>query len=64
MPARVDGFVETQLAVSRDTVSWTRWREPFIGRGEAGAWDYGMVYTDGPIPPQRFSSCSTTWPAT
>ena len=33
MPARVDGFVETQLAVSRDTVAWTRWREPFIARG-------------------------------
>ena len=49
MPARVDGFVETQLAVSRDTVAWTRWREPFIGRGEAGAWDWGMVYADGPI---------------
>ena len=49
MPARVDGFVDTQLAVSRDTVAWTRWREPFIGRGEAGAWDWGMVYTDGPV---------------
>ena len=49
MPARVDGFVETQLAVSRDTVAWTRWRQPFIGRGEAGAWDYGMVYADGPL---------------
>ena len=49
MPARVDGFVESQLAVSRDTVAWTRWREPFIARGEAGAWDYGMVYADGPI---------------
>ena len=49
MPARVDGFVDTQLAVSRDTVAWTRWREPFIGRGEAGAWDWGMVYADGPI---------------
>ena len=49
MPARVDGFVDTQLAVSRDTVAWTRWREPFIARGEAGAWDWGMVYTDGPV---------------
>ena len=49
MPARVDGFVDSQLAVSRDTVSWTRYREPFIARGEPGAWDYGMVYADGPI---------------
>ena len=49
LPARVDGFVETQLAVSRDTVSWTRYRQPFIPRGEADAWDWGMVYTDGPI---------------
>ena len=49
LPARVDGFVDTQLAVSRDTVSWQRFREPFIPRGAAGAWDWGMVYTDGPI---------------
>lgn len=49
LPARIDGFVETQLAVSRDTFSWQRLREPFIPRGEAGAWDWGMVYTDGPI---------------
>ncbi len=49
LPARIDGFVETQLAVSRDTLSWKRFREPFIPRGEAGAWDWGMVYTDGPI---------------
>ena len=49
LPARVDGFVETQLAVSRDTVSWTRYRHPFIPRGVADAWDWGMVYADGPI---------------
>ena len=30
-------------------VSWTRYRQPFIPRGEAGAWDWGMVYADGPI---------------
>ena len=49
LPARVDGFVDTQLAVSRDTVAWTRIREPFIPRGDAGAWDWGMIYGDGPI---------------
>lgn len=49
LPARVDGFVDTQLAVSRDTVNWTRWREPFLERGAAGAWDWGMVYGDAPI---------------
>ena len=49
LPARVDGFVETELAVSRDTVAWKRWRQPFIARGQAGAWDWGMVYADGPI---------------
>lgn len=49
LAARIEGFVETQLAVSRDTFSWQRFREPFIARGEAGAWDWGMIYTDGPI---------------
>ena len=49
LPARVDGFVDTQLAVSRDTVAWKRYRQPFIPRGEAGAWDWGMLYADGPI---------------
>jgi hypothetical protein len=49
IPARVEGTVDTQLAVSRDTVSWTRWREPFLERGEPGAWDWGMVYGDAPI---------------
>ena len=47
--ARVDGVVDTQLAVSRDTVGWRRFREPFIPRGAAGAWDWGAIYTDGPI---------------
>lgn len=47
--ARVDGYVDTQLAVSRDTVSWKRYRKPFIRRGDAGAWDWGMLYGDGPI---------------
>lgn len=49
LPARVDGFVDTQLAVSRDTVHWTRWREPFLARGAAGAWDWGMVYGESAI---------------
>lgn len=49
MPARVDGFVDTQLAASRDTVSWKRFRQPFIPRGEPGAWDWGMLYADGPV---------------
>jgi hypothetical protein len=47
--ARVDGYVDTQLAVSRDTVSWTRYRQPFLPRGVPGAWDGGMLYGDGPI---------------
>lgn len=49
LAARIDGFVETQLAVSRDTFSWQRLRKPFIPRGAPGAWDWGMIYTDGPI---------------
>ena len=47
--ARVDGYVDTQLAVSRDTVSWTRYRQPFLRRGVPGAWDGGMLYGDAPI---------------
>ena len=49
LAARVDGVVDTQLAVSRDTMAWTRYREPFIPRGTPGAWDWGAVYADGPI---------------
>ncbi len=49
IPARADGIVDSQLAVSRDTVQWTRWREPFIERGGPGAWDWGMLYADAPI---------------
>ncbi|MSP12804.1 MAG: hypothetical protein EXR62_07585 [Chloroflexi bacterium] len=48
-PARIDGFVHGQLAVSRDTASWKRYREPFITRGQPGAWDWGTVYPDTPI---------------
>jgi hypothetical protein len=65
MPARVDGFVDSQLAVSRDTVAWKRYREPFIPRGEAGAWDWGMVYADAPILHDRqlwffYGACNLT----
>jgi len=49
IPARIDGFVEPQLAVSRNTVSWTRYRQPFIQRGQPGAWDWGQVYASGPV---------------
>ncbi len=49
LAARVDGSVDTQLAVSRDTVSWTRYRKPFLHRGSPGAWDGGMLYGDAPI---------------
>jgi len=41
--------VDTQLAVSRDTVSWTRWRQPLLERGGPGAWDWSMLYGDAPI---------------
>ncbi len=47
--ARIDGFVDTELAVSRDTVSWTRFREPFIPRGQSDSWDWGMLFSDAPI---------------
>ena len=47
--ARIDGVVDVQLAVSRDTVSWKRYREPLILRGKPGAWDWGMLYADAPI---------------
>ena len=49
LPARVDGIVEPQLAVSRNTVSWTRYRQPFIPRGAPGTWDWGSIYASGPI---------------
>ena len=49
LPARVDGLVEPQLAVSRNTVSWRRYREPFIERGAPGSWDWGCIYAAGPL---------------
>ncbi len=49
LAARVDGVVDLQLASSRDTVSWKRFREPLVSRGEPGAWDWGTIYGDGPI---------------
>jgi hypothetical protein len=48
-PIRTDGWIDTQLAVSRDTLSWTRYREPLIERGAPGAWDWGMLSGDAPI---------------
>ena len=49
LAARVDGFVDSQLAVSRDTVHWRRWRLPLVERGGPGAWDWAMLYADAPI---------------
>ena len=48
-PARNHGVTEAQLAFSRDTVRWQRWREPLIPRGERGAFDYGGVYCGYPV---------------
>jgi len=47
-PARNDGVTECQLAYSRDTVRWERWTNPFLERGEPGAFDYGGVYCHFP----------------
>ena len=60
IPARIDGFVEPQLDVSRNTVSWTRYRQPFIQRGLPGAWDWGQVYASGPVRHKRNCCSSTT----
>ena len=49
IPARIDGVVEPQLTVSRDTISWKRYREPFFHRGEPGSWDWGSIYCSGPV---------------
>lgn len=49
LAARVDGVVDLQLATSRDTISWKRYREPLVSRGHPGAWDWGTVYGDMPI---------------
>lgn len=49
LAARVDGVVDLQLAISRDTVAWQRFREPLIARGEPGAWDWGTIYGDAPL---------------
>ena len=48
IPARVEGWVDTQLAVSRDTVSWTRWRQPFLGRGEVQVVD-GCILNESDV---------------
>ena len=47
-PARNDGFTETQLAYSRDSVRWQRWDETLIERGAVGAFDRGGAYTQYP----------------
>ena len=36
------------MAVSRNTVSWTRYRQPFIQRDQTNAWDWGQVYASAP----------------
>ncbi|MBN64778.1 MAG: hypothetical protein CME20_25750 [Gemmatimonadetes bacterium] len=48
-PARNDGLTECQLAYSRDTMRWARWDEPFIARGDRGAFDWGGVYCGYPV---------------
>ena len=47
-PARNHGVTEAQLAFSRDSVRWQRWREPLIPRGAKGTFDYGGVYCSFP----------------
>lgn len=47
-PARNDGWTETQLGYSRDSVRWQRWAEPFIPRGRPGACDWGGAYCGYP----------------
>jgi hypothetical protein len=43
---RMEGTIDTELMVSRDTIKWTRVqpRTPFLACGEEGAWDAGMVF--------------------
>ena len=48
-PTRNDGFTETQLAFSRDSLRWQRWPEPFIPRGPADAFDWGGAYCGYPV---------------
>ena len=47
-PARNHGVTEAQLAFSRDSVRWQRWREPLIARGPKGSFDFGGVYCGFP----------------
>jgi len=37
-------IVTPQLAVSRDGINWSRFRQPFIPHGEEGAWDSGGAW--------------------
>ena len=41
---RNDGAVEAQLAVSRDGVHFTRFRQPYVGLGRIGQPDGGQIY--------------------
>src|SRR5262245_56232555 len=46
-----DGIGYTVLATSRDGVSWTRLREPFLDRSmERNAWDHAMAWMSGVLP--------------
>src|SRR5262249_55712644 len=46
-----DGIGYTVLATSRDGVTWTRYREPFLDRNpERGSWDHAMTWTSGTLP--------------
>ena len=51
IPARIDGIVEPQLTVSRDTISWKRYREPFFNRGESWSVGLGQHLLFRPHPP-------------
>lgn len=47
----VDGIGYTVLAVSRDGVTWHRYREPFLDRNpEEGSWDHAMTWMSQAVP--------------
>jgi hypothetical protein len=43
---RMEGTIDTELMISRDTIQWTRVapRTPFLACGEKDAWDAGMLF--------------------
>jgi hypothetical protein len=46
-----DGIGYTVLATSRDGLTWTRYREPFLDRNpEKGNWDHAMTWMSGTLP--------------